>query len=106
MELRLQKPELPVIGAGKEFTVTITVLAHPVTGSVYDIFVVPTVTLVTSPVGSIVATPDAVLYQVPPVLVVASNVVAPKHTAGFPVIGAGSGLTVTKVDLTQPVPIV
>ena len=102
----MQNPAGPTIGVGSELTVTITDLLQDVTGNVYETMVVPTEMLVTSPVGSIVATPGAELAHVPPVLAVDNKVVAPIHTAGFPVNAAGCALTVTVAERTHPVPII
>lgn len=65
----------------------------------------PAATPVTTPVDEpIVATVTLLLAHVPPVLALLSVVVAPVHTDVVPVIAAGSGFTVTTIDLAQPVP--
>jgi hypothetical protein len=66
--------------------------------------VVPVVTPVTIPVNDpIVATDVVLLAHVPPIEASVSVIVAPTHTAPGPLIGTGSGLTVTITVLTQPV---
>lgn len=63
-------------------------------------------TLVTVPLASIVATVGLELIHDPPVLVVVTVVLLPIQRSGLPEMELGSGLIVTVVVLTQPVPIV
>ena len=50
-----------------------------------------------------VATVVLSLVQMPPEVASLSKVVRPTHAAGVPVIGAGTGLTVTTTVAIQPV---
>jgi hypothetical protein len=65
---------------------------------------VPADTPVTTPVGAMVATLVVPLFQVPPAGVPVRAVDEPSHTESVPVIGLGSGVTVTTVLLLQPEP--
>ncbi len=47
--------------------------------------------------------PGALLLQVPEGVISPNVVVSPEHTLNIPVIGAGSGLTVTVAVMIQPV---
>jgi hypothetical protein len=92
----------PVIGAGRGNTVTINDELHPV-DNIYEMVVVPTEPLVTTPVdGCMLATPAFVLLHVPPATALLSVVVSPIHTLDAPVIGS-SGLTDTTFVATHPV---
>jgi hypothetical protein len=73
---------------------------------VYEITVVPRITLVRVPLASTLATTGFELIHDPPVLIVVNVVLLPMQRSGLPVIEPGSGLIVTVVVLTQPVPIV
>ena len=69
---------------------------QPVVGSVYEIMVVPTLTLATAPVPEpIVATPVLMLLHTPDGVALLSVLPPPIHTWLVPVIGAGNGLTTT-----------
>ena len=59
------------------------------------IVAVPAETPVTTPVPLIVATAALLLLQGTPVVASVSDVVPPAHTDNVPVIGAGSGVTVS-----------
>lgn len=59
---------------------------------------------VTTPVLLTVAVAALPVPHAPPVLVVLSVVVIPIHTCAIPVIGAGTGFTVTVALVKQPVP--
>jgi len=86
----------PVIGPGRPFTVTTTeTVAHVV---VYDTDAVPAPIAVTTPEADIVATADGVQLQVPPVSELARVIVFPGHTGALPVIGPGTGFTVTVAE--------
>ena len=80
----IHKGAIPIIG-GAVFTVTINVDVQP--AAVYDIIVVPPLTLVTSPVTSTEATVGVLLLQVPPAVVLLNAVVKPRHIEGTPSIG-------------------
>jgi hypothetical protein len=89
---------IPVI-TGLGLTVTIVVLAQPVP-TVNDIVVVPAyrpVTVRGDPDEPIVAIPVLVLLHTPPDDKSLNVVVRPTHTEFRPVIGAGTGMTVTMV---------
>ena len=58
---------LPLIVAGRPFTVIVFVVVQPV-GSVYVNVVLPDITPLTTPDASIVAVPGALLLHVPPVV--------------------------------------
>lgn len=51
-----------------------------------------------------IATVLLLLLQVPPLVALVSEILAPAHTAVGPVIAAGAGLTVIAVVVKQPVP--
>ena len=51
-----------------------------------------------------VATPAGLMLQVPPGLASASVLHSPTHTLCVPVITAGDGVTVTTIELLQPLP--
>ena len=103
---------VPLIAAttGIAFTVTVVVteLTHPFAFvTVYVIVVLPADTPVTTPVEAlIVAVAVFALVHTPPVVVLASVVVAPSHTDVVPVIAATTGraLIVTGVvtELVHP----
>ena len=93
----------PVIGNGGivMFTIWNTVQPNLV---VYIMAVAPDATPVTTPeVEFIVAAPVIVLLHVPPGVASASVIVRNLHTVVGPVIGAGSGFTVTTLVAAQPV---
>ena len=48
--------------------------------------------------------PAGLMLHVPPTLASASVLHRPTHTLVVPVIGEGSGVTVTTIELLQPVP--
>jgi hypothetical protein len=61
---------------------------------------------VTTPVEVIAATEGALLVQTPPAVASVSDMLEPAHTCDAgPVIGDGSGLTVTGILTAQPTPI-
>ncbi len=95
---------LRVPGEGGAVTVTVRVavalVQPPVPALVYVIIAVPAATPVTRPVRAlIVATPVALLDQIPPETVDVKVVVPPTHTAWFPlrVPAEGGAVTVTIV---------
>ncbi len=96
---------VPVIGAGKQLTVTVLVVKH-VLGSVYVTVDVPGgkhEIPVTIPVPNpIDATAGVVLAHVPPATGCVSVVVNPWHTLSVPAIGTGAAVTVTTVEEVQP----
>lgn len=93
----------PTMMDGSGFTVTSSSLRQPV-GSVYVIIVVPGYIPVTTPVpASMLAGAPLGPLQIP-TGVLASVVVRPSHTCGLPVIGVGSGSTVSTNCALQPVP--
>ena len=95
---------LPVIADGKAITVTVAVAIQPVP-SAYVILVVPNDTPVTDPEGLIVATEVVLLtHDVPPGVASERKVTPPVHTAMFPNIGPGNGLTLIVRVTRQPVP--
>lgn len=89
---------VPLMAAGKGFTVTTVVVMQPV-ANVYVITAVPAAMPVTTPVdGATVATSRLPLLHVPPGMVLLSVVVAPSHTLATPV-DEGVGFTVsTRVE--------
>lgn len=90
-----QTDVLPVMFAGKGFTVTTTDRAQ-VVGSVYIIVEVPPGAVpVITPNASIGATTALELNHVPPDVASVSAIVDPTHTLVGPTIGEGSGLTST-----------
>ena len=65
---------------------------------------VPAATPVTAPLAEVtVATAALPVVHVPPVTVLMNSVAAPAHTSGVPVMAGGSPVTVTVVDIVQPV---
>ena len=86
---------------GSGLTVTITEFEQP-PAVVYIMVVVPPLIPVTIPVEPTVATLVMVLSHVPPALMSESEVVEPAQRTAVPVIGAGSGLTVTTIVAIQP----
>lgn len=93
----------PTIAEGFGFTVTGIVTKHPVTGNVYEIDGIPDDMPVTIPVEPTVASVGLLLLQVPPVVVLPSEVTWPTQTLASPVIAAGIALTVIVVLTAQPV---
>lgn len=93
---------VPVLGTskGRGFTVTSSVVLHPVPGRAYVMFVVPAAIPVTTPKGSILPVPGELLVHVPPPASV-SVVVAPTQTVGVPEIADGAGSTVTATVVAQ-----
>ena len=83
----------PVIGAGDELTVMLTVVSQP-NPDVYVIMAVPDDTPVTPPVPDTVAVLLVVLH-VPPEVASVKFTLSPVHTDDGAVIAAGVGLTVT-----------
>ena len=105
----LQKPihvaAKPPIGPGNGFTVTTTVVKHPV-GNVNVIVATPALLPVTTPVTELIPAIVALLVlhvPGPPGEALLSVMVEPTHTTGVPSIGSGSGFTVTLFALVQPV---
>jgi hypothetical protein len=92
---------LPVFAGSVGFTVTTAVRIQPEV-LVYVITAVPVPTPVTTPPGVIVATAVLPLLQLQPAVVELSVVEVPRQIPKVPVIGAGSGLTVTEATLAQP----
>ena len=94
---------VPVIAAGSAYTVSVLVVLHPAPGEKV-IVVIPAATPVTTPVPEpTVAIPGDPELHVPPPEGSLKAVVAPVHTVATPVIGAGSGLTVTNTVAMHPV---
>jgi hypothetical protein len=94
---------VPVIGYGARMMVTTFVAIHPV-DKVYTIVTVSTELPVITPVtGSMDATNGLVLLHVPPGGVLAIVVDVRLQKPLLPVIGVGSGFTVTTAVRTQPV---
>lgn len=91
----------PPIADGSGFTSTTAVREHPPT-PIHIMVTVPALIPVTTPVADIVATAGLLLLQVTPGVVVLRTVVPPAHKFMVPVIGAGSGLTVSIVVAMQP----
>lgn len=98
-----QTEVLPVITPGSGFTVSTVNVEQPV-GSVYEMTEVPGPVPVSKPEPEpIVATDPEPLVQLPPGDVSLSIVELPWHTNGAPVMGAGTGLTLSAIDVKQPV---
>ena len=94
---------VPVMVPGVVLTVTNCVTKQLPT--VYVIFAVPTLTLVTTPVPApTLATAVFPLVHVPPEVVVLNSVDPPIHIAAVPVIAAGVVLTVTIKYDSHPAP--
>jgi hypothetical protein len=94
---------VPVIAAGAVLTVTSAEALQPVPAVVNDIIVVPLATPFTMPlVRPTVATLVLLLLHVPEAVLVKVTE-EPRHTLSEPMIPDGSALTVTIVDLEQPV---
>jgi hypothetical protein len=97
----------PPIAGGAAFTVTSAVTLQPVADILYVMRDVPVAIPETTPVEvPIDATVVLLLLHVPPGVPSVSDVLPPTHIARLPVIGAGSGLTVTTTQREQPVPVV
>ena len=95
-----QNAVVPVIPAGKGFTVTTTLIEQP--PPVHMIVDVPVVSPETIPDDEpTVATAGAVLLHVTDGVVLESALVFPTHTSNDPVIGFGFGLTVTTLVTVQ-----
>jgi hypothetical protein len=94
---------LPVIAVGTGLTNTDLVAMQPV-GSIYVMVGVPPATPVTTLLVPMVASAVLLLLHTPPVVVSLNVVVRPTHTVAIPVIGAGSGLTVSTRTELQPLP--
>jgi hypothetical protein len=90
----------PVMAAGKGFTVTVaTSYSEP---TVYVMVVVPAAMPVTTPVAAFtVPTATTALLQVPPVVVLARDVVEPTQTLNVPVIGATTANDLDAVNRTN-----
>ena len=102
MDAVTQTGTTPEIGAGSGLTLCGAVIIQPV-GSVYVIVAGPEATPVTVPVEpTTVAIAVLLLAQVPPVLASVSVTEEPGHTDARLPIAAGSGLTVTTIELVQP----
>lgn len=84
---------VPVMEAGKGFTVIPFVVAQPV-GSVYVMVALPAAAPLTTPVLPIAAVLLAEELHAPPPLASVSVAVLPWHTELAPVIVAGNGFTV------------
>lgn len=100
VDVPAQAVGVPAIGFGKAFTVTTVVVKHP-PGAVYVIITVvlnntaPPVTLpVVSPTEPRLGLLDD---QVPPVVASLKCVTSPAQTRMTPVMGSGTGFTVTVV---------
>jgi hypothetical protein len=93
--------KVPVIVAGLAVTVAMTDALQPVLNE-YVMFAVPAPMPESTPVELIVAVVVVPPVQEPLLIVAASVVVAPGHTAGVPRM-AGASLTVTTIDRAQPV---
>ena len=63
-------------------------------------------TPLTTPVAATVATVIVALLHAPPATVLLSEVVAPEHTVGVPLMVDGGVLTVTFMVLRQPVVVI
>ena len=63
---------------------------------------VPTELPISNPVPDTVATASLLLLQNPPPVLLESGVLDPSQTVGLPVIGPGSGLTVSSTVEIQP----
>ena len=90
---------VPVIGLtdGTVLTVTTTNAAEVphVLVTVYDMVVVPVVTLDTTPVPDMVATAGVVLLHTPPGVASDKGIVPPRHSGPTPAIGATTGTAFT-----------
>jgi len=96
-------PPEPVVITGFALTVTVVVTKHPA-GSIYVTLAIPGEIPVTTPESEpIVAIVTFPLVQVPPVGVLLKPIVPPTQTADGPVIMVGIGLTVTTIEVEQPV---
>lgn len=94
--LPAQKGMLPVIGRDSGFTVTVaTTVPHT---AVYDTITVPLANAVTTPAMLTPATGEDGILQVPPGTELLNVIALPGHRGAFPVIGPGSGFTVTITD--------
>jgi hypothetical protein len=93
---------VPAIGTGVVFTVTVTVCLHPV-AKAYVMIEVPNDTPVTVPDVPTVATLVLLLAQVPPAEASVRLMVEPTQTPVDPVITAGTGFTVNTLVFRQPV---
>jgi len=92
----------PVIGPGIGITDTSKVVLQ-LPGIVYVITVKPAAIPPTTPVvRPTVPFVGALLLHVPPVVALASDVVAPTHICDVPVIGSGDVFTVTTVVTVHP----
>ena len=88
----MQTVAVPVIVAGKGFTVTIVVAAQePI---VYEMTDVPPVTPVTTPVALTIATAGVTLDQTPPSVGSLNVVVEPAQSIAVPVMADGVKFTV------------
>jgi hypothetical protein len=87
---------LPVMLAGVALAVNTADTKHPVTGTVYRTIALPAVSAETTPVAEPTATiPGDKLVHVPPATAWVTIAALPVQAAKVPVIGAGSGNTVT-----------
>jgi hypothetical protein len=96
-----QTVSVPVIVPGSALMVTVAAVIQPVPKA-YVIAVVPEAMPATTPAASIDALAGILLVQVPPAVVLASEVVRPWHTVSVPVIAAGNALTVAVAVVIQP----
>lgn len=95
---------VPVIAAGNAFTVTTTVLKHPVVVFSTDIVAVPALTPATTPEEEPTAATDVLLLVQYVPLVELSTVFTPTHVEVVPAIADGVTSTLTTAVLTHPVP--
>lgn len=97
-----QSTDVPLMVA-EGCTVTTVVAKQPVPNIVYVIVAVPDDTPVTVPLELTVAIVVLLLLQVPPNVVLVSEVVPPVHKLVVPLMADGSGLTVNVANTPQPV---
>jgi len=90
-----------VIVPGLALTVATIAEEHP-PGNVYRISEEPAAAPVTIPVPDTVATAGLLLDHEPPDEPSSTVVLYPVHTNGVPVIGAGTGLTVSSAVTEEP----
>ena len=100
--LKLQKDIIPVIEAGRGFTVTGNIVEQPVEDNVYETVVFPTDKLDTYPELSTVATVGSLVDHVPPVVVSDKDVEEPSQIVLLPVMFAGNGLIEMAIVLKHP----
>jgi hypothetical protein len=101
--LPAQTDDGPVMGDGPAFTVSILVTVQLVPPREYVIVGVPKVTPVTIPVEEPTIMSPPVVLQTPPGAISLNREGSPIHTTDGPMIGPGTGLTVTVSLMEQPV---